>query len=260
MAEDAQMIHRAEGILPYGKEDISKGRQVERMFDRIAGTYDCLNRMLSLGLDNMWRRKGISMLKSSAPSHILDLATGTGDMAVMMCRMLSPERITAVDISERMMEKGREKVARAGLSDIISFEHRDCMDLSFEDSSFDAVTVAFGLRNFEDTEKGVSEMYRVLKPGGRLLIIELSYPSAFLVRLLYNIYSKTAIPIVGRMMSKEARAYSYLPESIKAVTQGLEMQRALARQGFVDTRLYALTLGVCSIYMGTKDFNGKKDY
>ncbi|GHT43487.1 demethylmenaquinone methyltransferase [Bacteroidia bacterium] len=246
------MAYEAESILPYNSPD-RKSLQVARMFDAIAGTYDRLNHTLSLGLDKGWRKKGIASLRPYSPANILDLATGTGDLALLMCGMLRPQSIIAADISEKMMERGREKVAEAGCQGIISFEYQDCLSLTYGNQTFDAVTSAFGIRNFEDMERGIAEMYRVLRPGGRVMILELSSPTAFPMKQLYSIYSGTAIPAAGRLLSKEKQAYRYLPASVKAVPQGEEMKNLLSRQGFVEAEARTFTCGICSLYTGAKN-------
>lgn len=241
----------SEQILPYNKDE-NKGEQVKRMFDSIAGKYDLLNHTLSLGIDKGWRRKGIAFLRPFHPQTILDIATGTGDLAISMYRTLKAQHITGADISEGMMEVGRRKVAKAGYSEHISFEQQDCTELTYPDNSFDAVTAAFGVRNFESIERGIAEMYRVLKPGGHLMILELSTPERFPMKQLYRLYSKIVIPNVGRFFSKEKAAYSYLPESIKVVPQGKVMTDLLGRQGFTEARVQTFTFGICSLYTGTK--------
>lgn len=242
----------SEKILPYNNEE-QKGTQVRRMFDSIAGTYDQLNHTLSFGFDKGWRRKGIAFLQPFSPQTILDIATGTGDLAISMYRTLKADHIIGADISEGMMDVGRRKVAEAGYTDHISFEQQDCMALSYPDQSFDAVTAAFGVRNFEDIEQGIAEMYRVLKPGGNLMILELSSPETFPMKQLYPIYSKTVMPFIGSLLSKESTAYSYLPASIKVVPQGKEMTDLLSRQGFTNAHARTFTFGICSLYTGTKD-------
>ena len=241
----------SEQILPYNNEE-HKTTQVRRMFDSIAGTYDQLNHTLSLGIDKIWRRKGIAFLRPFSPASSLDIATGTGDLAISMHRRLKADRIIGADISEGMMEVGRQKVAEAGLSDHITFEYQDCTALTYPDNSFDAVTAAFGVRNFENIEQGITEMYRVLKPGGHLMILELSSPVHFPMKQLYNIYSKVVIPTVGRLLSKEHTAYSYLPASIKVVPQGKVMTDLLSRVGFSEARSHTFTFGICSLYTGSK--------
>ena len=241
----------SEQILPYNNEE-HKATQVKRMFDSIAGTYDRLNHTLSLGIDKIWRRKGIAFLRPFSPASILDIATGTGDLAISMYRRLKADRIVGADISEGMMEVGRRKVAEAGLSEHISFEYQDCTALTSPDNSFDAVTAAFGVRNFEDIEQGISEMYRVLKPGGHLMILELSSPEHFPMKQLYTVYSKFVIPNIGRLLSKEHTAYSYLPASIKVVPQGKVMTDLLSHVGFNQARSRTFTFGICSLYTACK--------
>ena len=241
----------SEKILPYNNEE-QKGTQVKRMFDNIASTYDRLNHTLSFGIDKIWRRKGIAYLRPFQPKYLLDIATGTGDLAISMQRTLKANHIIGADISEGMMEVGRKKVAEAGLSDTISFEQQDCTALTYADNTFDAVTAAFGVRNFENIEQGIAEMYRVLKPGGHLMILELSTPEHFPMKQLYRIYSKTVIPFIGRLISKENTAYSYLPASIKVVPQGKVMTDLLGRVGFREVQVRTFTFGICSLYTSAK--------
>lgn len=245
------MKYGSEQILPYNNEE-QKGTQVKRMFDNIAATYDQLNHTLSLGLDKGWRRKGIAFLQPFAPASILDIATGTGDLAISMYRTLKAQHIVGADISEGMMEVGRRKVAEAGFSEHITFEQQDCTALTYPDHSFDAVTAAFGVRNFEHIEQGLAEMYRVLKPGGHLMILELSSPEYFPMKQLYRIYSKVVIPNIGRLFSKEQVAYSYLPASIRVVPQGKVMTELLAKQGFTHPQARTFTFGICSLYTASK--------
>ena len=214
----------SETILPYNKEE-QKGTQVKRMFDSIAETYDQLNHTLSFGIDKIWRRKGIAFLRPFSPKTILDIATGTGDLAISMYKKLRPDHIVGADISLGMMEVGRKKVAAAGYSEYISFEQQDCTALT----------------------------YRVLKPGGHIMILELSTPEHFPMRQLYQIYSKTVIPFIGRLLSKEKVAYNYLPASIKVVPQGKVMTDLLTRQGFKQARVRTFTFGICSLYTGSKE-------
>lgn len=241
----------SEQILPYNNEE-QKATQVKRMFDSIAGTYDTLNHTLSLGIDKIWRKKGIAFLRPFSPDSILDIATGTGDLAISMHKKLKAQHIIGADISEGMMEVGRQKVAKAGLSEYISFEYQDCTALTYADNSFDAVTAAFGVRNFEDIEQGIREMYRVLKPNGHVMILELSTPEHFPMKQLYSLYSKVVIPNIGRLLSKENTAYSYLPASIKVVPQGKVMTDLLSRVGFKEANARTFTFGICSLYTGTK--------
>lgn len=211
-----------------------------------------LNHTLSFGFDKGWRRKGIRFLRPYSPKQILDIATGTGDLAIAMQKQLHAETIIGADISEGMMEVGRQKVKEAGLQDHISFEYQDCTALTFADNTFDAVTAAFGVRNFEDIEKGLREMYRVTKPGGHLMILELSTPESFPLKQLYQLYSKVVIPTVGRFVSKEKAAYDYLPASIQVVPQGKVMTDLLTRVGYKEAKAHTLTFGICSLYTGTK--------
>jgi len=245
------MEYGAENIYPYEGEE-KKTTQIRRMFDSIAFTYDKLNRLLSLGFDRSWRRKGIAFLKPFGAQSILDIATGTGDLAIAMCRALNAREVVGADISEGMMDIGRTKVREAGLSDFVRFEQQDCLSLTYADNSFDAVTAAFGVRNFENIERGVGEMFRVLKPGGHIMILELSSPDYFPMKQLFTIYSKIVIPNMGRLFSKEKSAYSYLPASIQVVPQGKVMTEILRQAGFINARVETFTLGVCSMYTGTK--------
>lgn len=245
------MNYPQENIKPYNKEE-SKAVQVEKMFDNIAPAYDRLNHALSWNIDKCWRRKAIGLLKPFRPQHIMDVATGTGDFAIQAYRMLQPEELIGTDISEGMMNVGREKAKQAGLERHISFAKEDCTSLSFPDNRFDAITVAFGIRNFEDLDKGLQEMYRVLAPGGHLVILELSEPEWFPMKQLYAIYSKAVIPTLGKLLSKDRSAYTYLPQSIKAFPQGEVMQGIIRKAGFSQVRFKRLTLGICTLYFATK--------
>lgn len=240
-----------EKIKPYNEEE-SKVVQVEKMFDNIAPAYDQLNHTLSWGIDKYWRRKAIGLLKPYHPQRIMDVATGTGDFAIQSCNSLHPQNIIGTDISEGMMNIGREKVKQAGLTTIISFKKEDCTSLSFPDEHFDAITVAFGIRNFENLDAGLQEMYRVLTPGGHLVILELTEPEWFPMKQLYRMYSKVVIPTLGKMLSKDRSAYTYLPQSIKAFPQGKIMKEIIAKAGFKKVRFERLTLGICTLYFATK--------
>lgn len=242
----------SEKILPYKNAKEGKGDQMERMFDAIADKYDQLNHTLSLGFDKGWRRKAIRTLKPYAPKEILDIATGTGDLAIALYKELQPDQVIGADISEGMMRIGREKVKAAGYADAIRFEWQDSLWLNFPDNRFDAVTAAFGVRNFEDIRKGIGEMYRVLRPGGRLMILELTTPERFPMRQLFALYSHTVIPLIGRLVSKEKNAYDYLPASIRVVPQGQVMTGLLEEIGFRDAQVRTFTFGICSLYTATK--------
>ncbi len=245
------MKQRAETILPYNEEE-KKGTQVRHMFDTIAPVYDFMNRAMTMGIDIRWRKKAIKMLKPYAPQQILDVATGTGDLALMLHKMLQPQQIVGVDLSEGMLVVAREKATKAGLAEQLTFQQEDCLNLSYSEGSFDAVTVAFGVRNFESIAQGIGEMYRVLHTGGVLLVIELSTPQHFPTKQLYNFYSGCIIPCIGRLFSKDKQAYSYLPRSIAAVPQGEEMLAIFRQAGFTQTKCRTLTFGSCSIYLGVK--------
>lgn len=244
-------MYRQEQIKPYGSEG-DKGAQVEEMFDNIAPTYDMLNHRLSCDIDKGWRRKAIAQLKPFAPREILDIATGTGDFAILAARMLKPERLVGADISEGMMAVGRQKVEREGLGDVIHFRREDCLQLSFEDGSFDAVTAAFGIRNFKDLDTCLRELYRVLRPGGHLSIVELSAPMRPPMSWLFKVYSHTLLPLYARLVSKDGNAYRYLINTIEAFPQGEEMMEILRKAGFEEVQFCRLTLGVCTMYLASK--------
>ncbi len=245
------MAHGPEQILPYN-DNGEKSEQIERMFDSIAFAYDKLNRTLSLGIDRFWRWRGIRFLKRFAPVDILDIATGTGDLAIKMARAMPACRVTGADISTQMMQIGQMKAEKAGVAGHITFERQDCLSLSYPADSFDAVTAAFGVRNFENLGVGLREMYRVLRPGGNLLILELSQPESFPMKQLYSLYSRTVIPYFGKLFSKEKAAYDYLPASIRVVPQGKEMAHLLELAGFTETRAIPMTFGICTLYIGKK--------
>ncbi|MBR5204377.1 MAG: bifunctional demethylmenaquinone methyltransferase/2-methoxy-6-polyprenyl-1,4-benzoquinol methylase UbiE [Bacteroidaceae bacterium] len=240
-----------ESIKPYN-EDEKKSVQVERMFDNIAPAYDQLNHTLSWGIDKSWRKKAINWLKPFQPQRMMDVATGTGDFAIQACRVLNPKELTGTDISEGMMNVGRQKVKDAGLEGRISFAKEDCTALTFPDNRFDAITVAFGVRNFEDLDKGLREMHRVLDANGKLVILELSEPDWFPMKQLYALYSKVVIPTLGKLLSKDRSAYTYLPQSIKAFPQGEVMKEIILKAGFSEANFKRLTLGICTLYTATK--------
>ena len=245
------MDYPQQHIKPYNSEG-KKSVQVEQMFDNIAHAYDTLNHTLSLGIDRSWRRKAIAWLRPFRPRRIMDVATGTGDFAILACRELQPMELVGTDISEGMMNVGREKVKKEGLADKISFAREDCTCLSFADNSFDAVTVAFGIRNFEDLDKGLSEMCRVLRPGGHLAILELTSPDRFPMKQLFAVYAKVVIPLLGKLISKDSSAYHYLPDTIKVFPQGEIMKTVIAKAGFSEVNFSRLTFGICTLYTATK--------
>jgi len=244
-------MYKQELINPYGK-DGEKGKLVEQMFNNIAPTYDILNHRLSWDIDKSWRKKAISQLLPFNPQSILDIATGTGDFAILSAEMLSPKQMIGVDISDGMMTIGRQKVKAKGLQDIVFFKKEDCTNLSFEDNSFDAVTAAFGIRNFQDLDRGLSEMCRVLKQGGHLIIVELTTPICFPMKQLFKIYSHTILPIYGRIISKDTNAYHYLINTIEAFPQGERMVEILRNIGFKEPKFTRLTSGICTMYFATK--------
>lgn len=221
------------------------------MFDQIAGKYDFLNHFLSVGIDRSWRRKAIDELKDLKPRRILDVATGTGDLAFEALR-LKPKKVTGVDISEGMLSIAREKAEKLKTDQLVHFRKADSEKLPFSDNSFDAVTVGFGVRNFENLQKGLDTMFRVLRPGGKLVVLEFSKPRSFPVKQLYGFYSFKILPFFGRLFSKDKEAYSYLPESVAAFPDGKDFTRLMERSGFKDTRIRRLSLGICAIYTGTK--------
>jgi demethylmenaquinone methyltransferase / 2-methoxy-6-polyprenyl-1,4-benzoquinol methylase len=239
-------------VVPFKGSDLGKKQQVADMFDRIAFRYDFLNRFLSGGIDVYWRKRAIRELLPYHPEAILDVATGTADMAILMTRYLSGARITGIDISTGMLEIGRQKIARLKLNERVELYTGDSEHIHFPDNSFDAVTVAFGIRNFENLEKGLREMLRVLKPGGRLLVLEFSQPKQAGFRHLYRLYMRLVASPVGRLLSRNREAYQYLDESVRAFPEGKELVGILDRTGFSDTGLHPLSMGICSIYQGAK--------
>ncbi len=244
-------MYEQERIMPYdGNGD--KSTQVETMFDNIASTYDKLNHRLSWNIDKMWRNKAIKTLKPYNPQKILDIATGTGDLAILAAEILNPQHITGADISDGMMQIGREKAKKKKLDNILSFERQDCMNLTYSNDSFDAVISAFGIRNFKNLEMGLTEMYRVLQRGGILCILELTTPVRFPMKQLFGLYSHTILPIYGRLISKDTSAYGYLTKSIEAFPQGEKVTELLRNIGFTKATFKRLTFGVCTLYIAEK--------
>ena len=233
-------------VKPY-QADGSKKEQVQQMFDNIAHRYDFLNRFLSMGIDKGWRKKAIAMLAEHKPKRILDVATGTADFALATME-LNPDEVIGVDISEGMLEIGREKIAKQGIENI-RLESGDSEQLKYEDGSFDAVIVAFGVRNFENLEKGLGEIKRVLKPGGVAMILEFSKPKG-LFGILFTIYNKTLLPLWGKLFSGDNAAYKYLPESVAAFPEGDEFKAIMKRLQYDKVEDRRLTFGICSIYTG----------
>lgn len=238
-------------VVPYEEGSGSKKEQVARMFDNISRRYDFLNHFLSLGIDRGWRRKAIKILAPHNPQYILDVATGTGDFAVQAMQLM-PQKIVGVDISEGMLDVGRRKVREKGLDGVVSLQYGDSENLPFADSSFDAITVAFGVRNFEDLRRGLREMHRVLKPGGKAVILEFSRPRTFPIKQVYNFYFSFILPRIGKMVSKDDSAYTYLPKSVEAFPDGDKFLHILQDVGFKQNQCRSLTFGVSSIYTGTK--------
>lgn len=244
-------MYEQEKIKPYDSEG-DKRKQVEQMFDNISSTYDLLNHALSLGIDKGWRKKAIDSLHPFKPQLMLDIATGTGDFAILAARRLCPQKLIGADISEGMMNVGRKKVKDLNLEDIISFRKEDCTQLSFAENTFDAVTVAYGVRNFDNLDLGLREMLRVLKPGGHLLILELCTPNKFPMKQLFQIYSRGIMPLAGRLVSKDNSAYSYLPATMEAFPQGEVMQEIIYKAGYSNVSFKRFTWGICTMYLAKK--------
>ncbi len=238
-------------VLPYKDKESGKKQQVADMFNNISHKYDLLNHLLSLGIDIRWRKKAIKLLKEIQPKQILDIATGTGDFAIEALK-LNPDHVTGVDISEGMLNVGREKLKKRKLDDKISLALGDSENLPFEDNKFDAIIVAFGVRNFENLEKGLAEMFRVLRPGGKVVVLEFSKPKSFPFKQLFNFYFKNILPTLGKTISKDNAAYTYLPESVRSFPDGKDFTSILDKLGFKDTVCKPLTLGISSIYTGIK--------
>lgn len=242
----------SKSVVPYGNEPGSKKEQVAGMFNNISKTYDFLNHFLSLGIDIIWRKKAIGELKNDQPKLILDVATGTGDFAFEALRILKPEKIVGVDISLGMLDIAQDKINKRGLGDRFEVKMGDSEKLPFPKDAFDAVTVAYGVRNFENLKSGLADIYRVLRPGGKAVILEFSKPKVFPVKQLYKFYFNQVTPAVGKLFSKDARAYSYLPESVAAFPDGKEFTALMDKVGFKHTKCRPLAFGICSIYTGIK--------
>ena len=238
-------------VKPYNKENSSKKEEVAEMFNNISEKYDYLNHLLSLGIDKIWRRKAIKILKTYNPKKILDVATGTGDFAIASLK-LKPESVIGIDISKGMIEKGKQKLCRKGITDKVVLQLGDSENLDFKDDTFDGLTVAFGVRNFEDLEKGLAEMRRVLRPGGVAIILEFSKPRKFPVKQTFGFYSKYVIPKIGKSVSKDDSAYAYLPESVAAFPEGDDFLNILNKVGYKNTRSKMVSGGIATIYIGEK--------
>jgi demethylmenaquinone methyltransferase/2-methoxy-6-polyprenyl-1,4-benzoquinol methylase len=239
-------------IVPDSSSALTKKEQVAEMFDSIAFRYDFLNRFLSVGIDVSWRKKAIRQLKDIHPQRILDVATGTADVALLTYKLLQPQHITGIDISEGMLELGRKKIEKVGLQKHIVLETGDSEALHFADNTFDAITVAFGVRNFQNLEKGLKEMLRVLKPGGKLVVLEFSKPKQTAFKGLYKLYMNIIAPGFGKMFAKNKDAYQYLNASVQAFPEGQQFLNIMHEAGFTQTYLKTLTLGICTIYCGRK--------
>ncbi|MDG1146376.1 MAG: bifunctional demethylmenaquinone methyltransferase/2-methoxy-6-polyprenyl-1,4-benzoquinol methylase UbiE [Flavobacteriales bacterium] len=238
-------------VKPYKESSLSKKEQVATMFDNIAGNYDFLNHFLSLGIDIFWRKRLVRKLQKQKPQNILDVATGTADLAIAMMK-IKPFNVVGIDISNGMLEVGRKKIKQQDLEKTIQLQQADSEDLPFEDATFDAVTVSFGARNFENLQKGLSEMARVLKPGGKIYILEFSKPTLFPFKQLYDFYFKFVLPLIGKLLSKDNAAYSYLPESVKAFPHGKELNSIIENCGYTNAKNHPLTMGIASIYTAQK--------
>ena len=239
-------------ILPYGEGKGDKKLQVAEMFDNISGNYDRLNRILSLGIDIGWRNTLVRKVRKSPHNQILDVATGTADLAITLARQLDVEFVTGVDISEGMLEVGREKVTKKALGKLIALKYGDSEDLQYSEASFDLVTVAFGVRNFQNLKIGLAEMRRVLKPSGKVAILEFSKPNNIVFGAIYKLYFNYVLPVVGQLISKDIAAYTYLPESVNHFPAGKAFGAVLAEVGYKNIEIYPLTFGVCSLYIAEK--------
>ncbi|MBC8034948.1 MAG: bifunctional demethylmenaquinone methyltransferase/2-methoxy-6-polyprenyl-1,4-benzoquinol methylase UbiE [Chitinophagaceae bacterium] len=242
-------------IVPSKDSRLGKKQQVAEMFNRIAFRYDFLNRFLSGGIDIWWRKKAISELKELEPKFILDVATGTADVAIMSYKQLKPEKIIGIDISQGMLDLGKRKIAKLLLNDHIELQRGDSETINFKDNTFDAVTVAFGVRNFENLQKGLKEMLRVLKPEGKLVVLEFSKPKQKAFKGIYSLYMNTVAPGVGKFISRDSNAYQYLNDSVKAFPEGKDLLSILDNTGYTQTYFKTLSLGICTIYCGKKGNN-----
>jgi demethylmenaquinone methyltransferase/2-methoxy-6-polyprenyl-1,4-benzoquinol methylase len=249
---EAGFYYMKENVTPYKDSDLTKKKQVEQMFDTISDNYDGLNRVISLGADVKWRRKVVKMVTDAKPDSILDIATGTGDLAIKFAERSTADTIVGLDISEGMLTIARKKTESSELADRVSFIKGDSEAMPFEDNSFDAITVSFGIRNFETLEKGLSEIYRVLSPKGRFVILETSVPSKFPWKQGYFAYSRGILPLIGKIFSKDKVAYNYLSESASVFPHGEALNNILKKIGFIEVKNKPQTFGVATIYSATK--------
>ncbi len=238
-------------VKPYKDAQSSKRQQVEEMFDSIAPNYDFLNRVLSMGIDQGWRKKAINSLKEVNPKQILDVATGTADLAIAALK-LNPDHITGIDISNQMLNVGRDKIKAKNISDKITLTQADSANLPFEDNKFDAITVAFGVRNFEFLQQGINQMFRVTRKGGKLAVLEFSNPKSFPFKQIYNFYFKYILPGWGGLISKSKTAYTYLPESVQHFPEGEQFAAYLKNAGYTQIKIQPLTFGICTLYTAVK--------
>lgn len=245
------LLHFTMTVLPYKEQTAGKKEQVAQMFDNISPRYDLLNHLLSGGIDILWRKKAIRLLRPEAPKTILDIATGTGDFAIEALA-LKPQKIVGVDISEGMLAYGREKIKKIGMESVIDLRTGDSENLPFADNTFDAVIVSFGVRNFEHLELGLADMCRVMRVGGTCVVLEFSKPKRFPMKQLYNFYFKYILPTIGKLISKDRAAYSYLPESVQAFPDGKDFLSIFEKAGFKNTQCVPLTFDISSIYIGKK--------
>lgn len=244
--------YQHDSIVPFKDSTVSKKEQVAEMFNKIAFRYDFLNRFLSGGIDRGWRRKAIHELNGLHPKTILDVATGTADMPIMLMKLVHPDKVIGIDISDGMLDLGRQKIDKLGLKGKISLQSGDAENIHFNDNAFFAATLAFGVRNFQNLEKGLKEIYRVLKPGGKLVILEFSRPSNGVFLPFYKIYLRVIAPRIGKMLSGSLDAYKYLNDSVNAFPEGKSFIEILEKTGYQDTYFKKLSLGICTIYCGSK--------
>ena len=240
-----------DSIKPFSEEGPKKA-QVGEMFDRIAPRYDFMNRVLSAGIDQRWRKKAIRLFKKDNPQRLLDVATGTGDMAIMAAGLLNPQKIIGIDISEGMLQKGREKIAKKNLSPVIELHSGDGETINFDTATFDGVMVAFGVRNFENLEKGLREILRVMKPGAQLVVLEFSKPQLPVIKQLYQFYMQYVAPQLAKWFNQNKKAYQYLNESANAFPDREKFVQILNGAGFAHTSYQSLTFGICCLYRARK--------